>query len=37
LISSTFLTLVVVPAAYSYIDRFEKWIMRGFKYISGQR
>jgi HAE1 family hydrophobic/amphiphilic exporter-1 len=31
LISSTLLTLVVVPAAYSYIDRFEKWVMRAFK------
>ncbi|NBV51359.1 efflux RND transporter permease subunit, partial [bacterium] len=25
LISSTFLSLVVVPAAYAYIDRFKKW------------
>jgi HAE1 family hydrophobic/amphiphilic exporter-1 len=25
LISSTLLTLVVVPAAYSYIDRFRVW------------
>jgi hydrophobic/amphiphilic exporter-1 (mainly G- bacteria), HAE1 family len=27
-ISSTFLTLVVVPAAYGYIVRFEKWVRR---------
>jgi HAE1 family hydrophobic/amphiphilic exporter-1 len=33
LISSTLLTLVVVPAAYSYIDRFEKWVMRAFSHI----
>jgi HAE1 family hydrophobic/amphiphilic exporter-1 len=26
LISSTLLTLIVVPAAYSYIDRFKHWI-----------
>jgi HAE1 family hydrophobic/amphiphilic exporter-1 len=25
LISSTVLSLVVVPAAFSYIDRFKKW------------
>jgi HAE1 family hydrophobic/amphiphilic exporter-1 len=25
LISSTLLTLVVVPAAFSYIDRFKHW------------
>ncbi|NBX75244.1 MAG: efflux RND transporter permease subunit [Proteobacteria bacterium] len=28
LISSTFLSLVVVPAAYSYIDRFKHWSKR---------
>ncbi|MBF0311860.1 MAG: efflux RND transporter permease subunit [Oligoflexia bacterium] len=28
LVSSTLLTLVVVPAAYSYIDRFRVWIRR---------
>lgn len=33
LISSTFLTLVVVPAAYSYIQRFEKFVMKGFSYF----
>ncbi len=33
LISSTFLTLVVVPAAHSYIERFEKWVMRIFGHI----
>ena len=33
LISSTLLTLVVVPASYSYIERFEKWVMRGFRHI----
>ncbi|MDR3607360.1 MAG: efflux RND transporter permease subunit [Oligoflexia bacterium] len=31
LISSTFLTLVVVPAAYLYVERFQKWFMRGFE------
>jgi HAE1 family hydrophobic/amphiphilic exporter-1 len=30
LISSTLLTLVVVPAAFSYIDRFKNWIGKWF-------
>jgi len=33
LITSTVLTLVVVPAAYSYIDRFQRWVMRGFGHL----
>ena len=36
LITSTLLTLIVVPAAYSYIDRFEKLVMRVFNYFFGQ-
>ena len=36
LISSTFLTLIVVPAAYSYIERFEKWFMRIFNWLFGR-
>jgi HAE1 family hydrophobic/amphiphilic exporter-1 len=33
-ISSTVLTLVVVPAAYSYIDRFREWVNKlFFRYI----
>lgn len=31
LISSTFLTLVVVPAAYGYVDRFRQWVNRRFE------
>lgn len=31
LISSTFLTLLVVPAAYSYIERFRIWTDKVFK------
>lgn len=31
LVSSTLLTLVVVPAAYSYIDRFREWIKTRLK------
>jgi HAE1 family hydrophobic/amphiphilic exporter-1 len=37
LISSTLLTLVVVPAAYSYIERFEKWVMRALSHILSQQ
>lgn len=33
LISSTLLTLIVIPAAYSYIDRFRVWSNRGMKKI----
>lgn len=33
LISSTLLTLIVIPAAYSYIDRFRVWIGRVLKNI----
>jgi HAE1 family hydrophobic/amphiphilic exporter-1 len=33
LISSTLLTLVVVPAAYSYIDRFRAWSNKTMKRI----
>lgn len=37
LISSTLLTLVVVPAAYGYIDDFRKWLGRIMIRISGYR
>jgi HAE1 family hydrophobic/amphiphilic exporter-1 len=30
IILSTFLTLIVVPAIYSYIDRFRVWVERPF-------
>ena len=36
LITSTVLTLVVVPAAYSYINRFQNWVMRIFGRILTQ-
>lgn len=36
LISSTLLTLVVVPAAYSYIERFRLWMNRMFGKVSGE-
>lgn len=36
LVSSTLLTLVVVPAAYSYIDRFREWIKRRLKRAIGR-
>lgn len=32
-ISSTLLTLVVVPAAFSYVDRFGRWLTQGFNRI----
>ena len=35
LISSTFLTLLVVPAAYGYIDRFDVWTKSKFKKVTG--
>ncbi len=35
LISSTLLTLVVVPAAYSYIERFRRFVGRIFVKVSG--
>lgn len=35
LISSTLLTLVVVPAAFSYIDRFRHWTQRQFAKVRG--
>jgi HAE1 family hydrophobic/amphiphilic exporter-1 len=35
LISSTFLTLVVVPAAYEYIDRFRVWSNKSLKKLVG--
>ncbi len=31
LISSTLLTLVIIPAAYGYIDRFDQWIKSFFR------
>ena len=31
LISSTLLTLIVVPAAYSFVDRFNSWINGVFR------
>lgn len=37
LISSTLLTLVVVPAAFSYIDRFRIWSTGVFQKLSGSR
>lgn len=38
LISSTLLTLVVVPAAYSYIERFREWVGRlGKKYVLSEK
>jgi hypothetical protein len=33
LVSSTLLTLIVVPAAYSYIDRFREWSLYWMKRI----
>jgi HAE1 family hydrophobic/amphiphilic exporter-1 len=36
LISSTLLTLVVVPAAFGYIDRFRIWIGSILKKLQGQ-
>lgn len=36
LVSSTLLTLVVVPAAFSWIDRFRLWLGRQFQKISGK-
>jgi HAE1 family hydrophobic/amphiphilic exporter-1 len=36
LISSTLLTLVVVPAAYSYIKKMKKWVLRFMSKISTQ-
>jgi HAE1 family hydrophobic/amphiphilic exporter-1 len=33
LISSTLLTLIVIPAAYSYIDRFRVWSLGLMKKI----
>jgi HAE1 family hydrophobic/amphiphilic exporter-1 len=35
LISSTLLTLIIVPAAYTYIERFRIFINRIFKKITG--
>ena len=35
-ISSTLLTLVVIPAAYVYIDRFELWLVRSYHRIFGE-
>lgn len=35
-ISSTLLTLVVIPAAYIYIERFEHWLLRLFHRIFGE-
>jgi HAE1 family hydrophobic/amphiphilic exporter-1 len=35
-ISSTILTLVVVPAVYAYIDRFENQLIRFFHWIFGE-
>ncbi len=35
LISSTILTLVVIPAAYIYIDRFRAWSLNGLKRLFG--
>ncbi len=36
LISSTFLTLLVVPAAFSYIDRFGAWVKNFFnRFVAG--
>ncbi|MEW6056391.1 MAG: efflux RND transporter permease subunit [Bdellovibrionota bacterium] len=35
LISSTFLTLVVIPASYSYIDRFRVWSNQRMKKLFG--
>ncbi|MBF0106507.1 MAG: efflux RND transporter permease subunit [Deltaproteobacteria bacterium] len=34
LISSTLLTLIVIPAAFSYVDRFNNWVLKIFKKIS---
>lgn len=34
-ISSTVLSLVVVPAAYIYIERFQQWLIRGYRKIFG--
>ncbi len=35
LISSTFLTLLVVPAAFGYIDDFSRWVSRLLKRVTG--
>jgi HAE1 family hydrophobic/amphiphilic exporter-1 len=37
LISSTLLTLVVVPAAFSYIDRFRLWSKNGLQRLTASR
>ncbi len=37
LISSTLLTLIVVPAAFGYIDDFRKWSLRQAKKLQGAR
>lgn len=37
LISSTVLTLVVVPAAYAYIDRFRLWCLRMVRRLFGRK
>jgi hydrophobic/amphiphilic exporter-1 (mainly G- bacteria), HAE1 family len=34
-ISSTLLTLVVIPVAYLYMDRFQDFLVRGYRYIFG--
>jgi HAE1 family hydrophobic/amphiphilic exporter-1 len=34
-ISSTLLTLVVIPVAYLYMDRFQDFLLRGYRYIFG--
>ncbi|MBX2987824.1 MAG: efflux RND transporter permease subunit [Bdellovibrionaceae bacterium] len=34
LVSSTLLTLVVIPAAYVYIERFQHWLMKWFSKIA---
>jgi HAE1 family hydrophobic/amphiphilic exporter-1 len=35
LISSTFLTLVIIPAAYGYVERFNQWIKSFFRKQDG--
>ncbi|MEZ0391014.1 MAG: efflux RND transporter permease subunit [Pseudobdellovibrionaceae bacterium] len=35
LISSTFLTLLVVPASFEYVDDFRRWVNRHLRKISG--
>jgi multidrug efflux pump subunit AcrB len=34
-ISSTFLTLIVIPAAHVYVDRFQDWILRKYYRVFG--